>query len=84
MGSKQNDPNVWYQLGLMSETGVAQKIDLDPARIYYEKVAKAGSTEANVALDRIYQFGVGVPIDRAMAISFYEAAADAGNEFPKK
>ncbi|WP_304985100.1 hypothetical protein [Coxiella-like endosymbiont] len=54
----------------MSETGVAQKIDLGQSPIYYEKSAKAGRTKANVPLNRIYQFGVGVPIDRARAIIF--------------
>ncbi|WP_235378860.1 hypothetical protein [Candidatus Coxiella mudrowiae] len=48
--AKQNDPNVWYQLGLMSETGVAQKIDLDSPRIYLRKSSKSQEARKPISL----------------------------------
>ncbi len=55
----------------MSEAALAQKIDFNKARLYYEKAAKDGTVEAQLALARFYEFGISVTADISKLINFY-------------
>ena len=60
--------------------------DLAQARAWYTTSAQRGdhvAAPAMVALGRLYEQGLGVPVDRAQAIEWYRKAAATGNEDAK-
>ena len=49
------DRDALYQLGLLSETGVALSVDVPTAIQYYQQSADKGNAKGMLALARIYQ-----------------------------
>ena len=50
----------------------------EPAE-WYQKSASKGSPDGEFALGRCYEFGIGVPQDRGLAIQWFQKAAAQGN-----
>ena len=72
--SDMNDLGNRYYYG----DGVNQ--DYEKAFEWYEKAAKAGSSDAMTDLGYMYQTGVGINQDYKKAIEWYEKAAEAGEK----
>lgn len=75
------DSDALYQLGLLSETGIATKLDFANAISYYKKAANKGNEKAKLALARMYQYGLGIPTDKAKASELYKELANNENAF---
>lgn len=75
------DRNALYQLGLLSETGVATKLDYPDAVKYYQKAADKGNANAKLALARMYQYGLGVSKDLKQSLELYKELAKLDNAY---
>lgn len=75
------DRDALYQLGLLSETGVATKLDYADAIKYYQQSAEKGNANAKLALARMYQYGLGVTKDLNQALVFYKELAAMDNAY---
>lgn len=75
------DRNALYQLGLLSETGVATKLDYADAMNYYEQASNKGNLSAKLALARMYQYGLGVTKDPQKAREIYKELAARDNAY---
>ena len=68
----------WRQRrGQAYENGLER--DYGQARIWYEKAATQGNSDAQYQLGMLYDEGRGVPKDHAQALSWYEKAAGQGH-----
>ena len=70
-----------YQLGLLSETGVAMSLNLSEALHYYQASSDKGNAKATLALARMYQYGVGVNKDIARAQTYYNMLAELNSGY---
>ena len=75
------DRDALYQLGLLSETGVAKPRDYAEAVRYYQLSADKGNANAKLALARMYQYGLGVTKSPEQALALYKELAVAGNAY---
>lgn len=75
------DRDALYQLGLLSETGVATKLDYADAMHYYEQASSKGNLSAKLALARMYQYGLGVTKDPQKARDIYQELAALDNAY---
>ncbi len=76
-------PEIYYQLGMMYETGVGTKINIIKAIRYYLDAEQKGSTKALLALARIYQYGIGIDKNIEQAIRLYNHAAKQGSQYAR-
>jgi enhanced entry protein EnhC len=79
--AEKGDRDAFYQLGLLSEAGVATAIDFPSALKYYERSAQLGSQQGMLAAARMYQYGIGVKQDPKQAVVYYQMLAGLGNAF---
>ena len=75
------DSDALYQLGLLSETGVATRLDYPEAVRYYRLAANKDNANAKLALARLYQYGLGVPKDIQQATALYKELAAQDNAY---
>lgn len=75
------DRDALYQLGLLSETGVATKLDYADAMDYYQQASNKGNLSAKLALARMYQYGLGVTKDPQKALDIYKELAALDNAY---
>ena len=75
------DRDALYHLGLLSETGVAVKLDYPEAVRYYQAAGEKGNAKAVLALARMYQYGLGVTKDQQQAITLYKTLAAQDNAY---
>ena len=68
-------------MGLLSETGVATKLDFPDALKYYQEASDKGNEKAMLALARMYHYGLGVTKDPKMSASIYQKLADRQNAY---
>jgi enhanced entry protein EnhC len=70
-----------YHLGLLSETGIATKLDYANALQYYQQSSDKGDANATLALARMYQYGLGVSKTPSQALALYKELAKSGNPY---
>ncbi len=75
------DREALYQLGLLSETGVATQLDYSAAVGFYQQSANKGNANAKLALARMYQYGLGVPKDIQKSFELYKELAASNNAY---
>ena len=75
------DRDALYQLGLLSETGVAMPLSHANAKRYYEQSADKGNVNAKLALARMYQYGLGVDKSPEEALRRFKELASSGNAY---
>ncbi len=75
------DRDAMYQLGLLSETGVAAKLDYADAVKYYQQASDKGNANAKLALARMYQYGLGITKDLKQALAIYKELAAMDNAY---
>ncbi|MDI9819099.1 MULTISPECIES: tetratricopeptide repeat protein [unclassified Legionella] len=75
------DGDALYKLGLLSETGVATKLDFVNAVNYYQQAASKGNEKAKLALARMHQYGLGVSKDNQKAAELYKELAANNNTY---
>ena len=68
-----------YNLGVMLTKGQGCEKDTEKALIWFERAAKLGMPEAQLAAADAYRIGKDVPVDLEVARVWYEAAAAQGN-----
>ena len=61
-----------YQLGYIYNQGIGVDIDYEKARIWYEKAAILGCSDAQCNLGYLYQEGLGIEKNYEEAIKWYE------------
>lgn len=67
------------RLGVMYELGKGVMRDFASARMWYEKAAAGGASEAMTNLGLMFDHGIGHDVDATLARSWYEKAAAQGN-----
>jgi hypothetical protein len=69
-----------YNLGVMLTKGQGCEKDPEKALIWFERAAKLGMPEAQLAMGDAYRLGKDVPGDLEAARLWYESAAAQGNQ----
>lgn len=72
--------NILGKLGKVYLNGDGVKPDLEKAFGYYKTAADGGYVEAFYYVGTCYYYGNGVPEDKALAKSWIQKAADAGDK----
>jgi len=75
----QGEPGAQAELGYYDEQAMAGPENWDRAARLWEASARQGWMKGQFALGRAYQFGIGVPQDRAQAIVWFRRSAAQGN-----
>lgn len=69
--AEQGNPNAIINLGALSFNGKGRPVDYTRARELFEQAAAKGSHLAHKYLCRIYNEGLGVPVDHEKALHYF-------------
>ncbi len=70
----------WFNLGILAEDGLGERVDPALAIERYRRGAEGGSAKAQFRLAQVYLEGRIIEPDRVSAVRWLEAAAEAGYE----
>jgi TPR repeat protein len=70
----ERELGAYYEAG-----GVTGPENFEAARRLYEQASKQGEFDATYNLARMYEYGLGVPLSLAQAVTLFAKAADQGN-----
>lgn len=76
---KQNDPDIWNDLGTLYRLGEAVELDYKLALHWYQTAAGIGDATGMFNVSCMYEFGLGVEQDYDEALSWQMEAAVAGH-----
>ena len=77
--------NAQYFMGRVNHFGMAgMPVNLAEAVRLYRLATEGGVADASRGLAYMYEFGLGVRVDRKMALVYYDRSAGRGNELAKR
>lgn len=83
MEKSMADDKLYYRLGSMNYTGTGTVMDLEQAKLYFEKAAELGNKDALYGLGKLYLNPAFGEYDPQKAMAYLEKAVEADYAFAK-